>query len=170
MGASSIGRRVSSPVEGAIFARSARIRRALKKGQSPSPHQDGVRSRPSAPRWFRLDLPPTPPPAPKVEGRLLRFSWTGQPGQAFDLQLAADPRFEHIVEARRIDRPAADVPVPLHGTYYARLRAIDADGYVGPYTGATRIEISANTPQSSCLVPGDRGLCAVYAPAPAPPR
>lgn len=132
--------------------------------------KNGSQSRLSAIRSFRLDSPPAPPAAPRVEGGMLRFSWAGLPGQKFVLQLAADSRFDYIVEERHTDRPAADLPLPLYGTYFARLRTTEPDGHVGPLTDATRIEIPRNAPRTSCLVEGDRGICAVYAPTTAPPR
>lgn len=132
--------------------------------------KDGSQSRLSAIRSFRLDPPPSPPAAPRVEGGMLRFSWDGLPGQNFLLQLAADRRFIYLVEVRHTDRPAADMPLPLYGTYFARLRTTEADGFVGPFTEATRIEIPKSAPRPTCLVEGDRGLCAVYAPAPDSPR
>ena len=130
--------------------------------------KDGSQSRPSAARMFRLEPVPTPPAAPTIDGGVLRFTWAGKPGQNFTLQLAADPRFEYIVEVRHTDRPAADVPRPLPGTYFARLRNAEPDGSVGPFSDAIKIEIPGNAPAIACLVAGERGVCAVYAP-PSPP-
>jgi hypothetical protein len=33
------------------------------------------------------------------------------------------------------------VPLPSHGTYYMRYRAIDPDGFVGPYIAAQRFQV-----------------------------
>jgi hypothetical protein len=133
--------------------------------------KDGSQSRLSAARMFRLEPVPAPPAPPSIDGGVLRFTWAGKPGQNFTLQLAADPRFEYIVEVRHTDRPAADVPRPLPGSYFARLRNTEQDGSVGPFSEAIKIEIPGNAPATACLVAGERGVCAVYAPAAStPPR
>jgi hypothetical protein len=132
--------------------------------------KDGSQSRFSTVRTFRLDPPPAPPAAPKLEGETLRFTWTGRPGQIFDLQVAADPDFQHVVEERHTNRPSVELPRPLQGVYFARLRATELDGTVGPFTDATRFEIPGKEPGAQCLVEGERGLCAVYAPTASPPR
>jgi hypothetical protein len=133
--------------------------------------RDGSQSRLSAARMFRLDPVPSPPLPPKIEGGLLRFTWAGKAGQKYALQLAADPRFEYVVELRTTDVPAAELPRPLPGTYFARVRNVEADGTVGPFSESIRIEIGGNAPAADCLVPGERGVCAVYAPTPtASPR
>ena len=131
--------------------------------------RDGSQSRLSAARMFRLEPVPTPPAPPTIDGGVLRFTWAGKPGQNFTLQLAADPRFEYIVEVRHTDRPAADVPRPLPGSYFARLRNTAPDGSAGPFSDAIKIEIPGNAPAMACLVTGERGVCAVYAPATSPP-
>ena len=101
---------------------------------------------------------------------MLRFTWPGQPGQRFVLQVAADSRFQYIVEERHADRPAVDIARPLHGVYFARLRTTERDGTVAPFSDAIRFEIPEKEPGAKCAVAGERGLCAVYAPTASPPR
>jgi len=133
--------------------------------------KDGSQSRLSTARMFRLEPLPTPPAPPTIDGGVLRFTWAGKPEQNFTLQLAADPRFEYIVEVRHTGRPAADVPRPLPGSYFARLRNTEPDGSVGPFSDAIKIEIPGNAPATACLVTGERGVCAVYAsPTSSPSR
>ena len=130
--------------------------------------KDGSESRFSAIRSLRLRPPPVPPAAPRIENGVMHFAWSGEAGQTFLLQLAADPRFEYVVAERRGDAASADVPRPEPGVYYARVRATEADGSIGPFTDAIRIDIpraSAQASSAGCLIAGERGLCAVYAPA-----
>jgi hypothetical protein len=133
--------------------------------------KDGSQSRFSAARLFHLEPIPTPPEPPTIDGGVLRFTWAGRPGQKFTLQLAADPRFEYLVEVRNTDRPAVDVPHPLPGTYFARVRTSSPDGSAGPFSSAIRFAVPGSSIATDCLVPDERGICAVYAPAPSrPPR
>jgi len=127
--------------------------------------KDGSQSRYSAVRMFRVDSPPVVPAPPRFEGDKLHFTWLGQPGQIFLLQLAADPIFQHVVEERHSSQPRVELTRPLQGTYFARLRTTDPDGYVGAFSEAIRVEVSGPAPGLACLVRGERGLCAVYAPA-----
>lgn len=128
--------------------------------------KDGSQSRFSTARTFRLDPPLLPPVPPRLEGDRLHFTWTGRPGQIFLLQLAADPRFQLLVEERHGSQPEVSLTRPMQGTYFARLRATDPDGWVGPFSEAIRIEIAGPAARTPCLVPGERGVCAVYAPLP----
>jgi hypothetical protein len=86
------------------------------------------------PRSFELrPLPPQPKP-PTVGDRSIGFSWEGAPGQTFEFQLARDAAFTRIVLERTLDTPGVELPLPGSGRFHMRLRARDADGFVGPYT------------------------------------
>ena len=72
----------------------------------------------------------------------MRFSWAGEPGQKFEFQLARDNGFTDVVTSRTLTEPELALPKPAPGTYYLRYRAIDADGYVGPFTSPQQIELA----------------------------
>lgn len=103
------------------------------EGQDTGPWSD-VRS-------FRLLPPPAAPEPPRLEGNRIRFSWTGEPGQTFVFQMARDAKFSNLVYEEKLDSPALDKPKPRSGTYYMRYRAIDADGFEGPFTAPQRFAI-----------------------------
>jgi len=126
---------------------------------------DGKRSPYSPARTFQLRPAPQPPYPAKIEDEAILLSWPAEPGQSFELQFAADPGFTRIVEARRTSTPGASVPRPAQGLYHARVRATDADGTVGPYTQAVRIDVPRKEPKPVCQLQGPGGICAVYAPA-----
>jgi hypothetical protein len=92
---------------------------------------------------FELRLLPPPPGAPQVgvgeQG--LRLAWEGTPGQSFDLQLARDAAFTVVIMQRSTDRPALEVPLPGSGRFFVRVRARDADGYIGPYSTPQQFDI-----------------------------
>ena len=79
-------------------------------------------------------MPPVPNP-PKDEGGRIGFSWSTEPGQTFDFQLAHDAAFNNIAIERKLDKPEVSIEKPSEsGTYYMRFRATDPDGFVAPYS------------------------------------
>jgi len=92
-------------------------------------------------RSFRLLAPPPAPEPPSFDGKRIKFSWTGEPGQTFIFQVARDSKFATLVFEEKLTEPALDKPQPRSGTYYMRYRAIDADGFEGPFTAPQRFAI-----------------------------
>lgn len=80
-------------------------------------------------------LPPTAPPQPPAftKGRMAS-SWEAEAGQTFEYQLANNKDFAKPVLSLVLKEPKIDVAMPEPGKYFVRLRAIDVDGYVGPWT------------------------------------
>ncbi len=92
---------------------------------------------------FEMRLLPPAPGAPQVGvgDQGLRLAWEGTPGQTFELQLARDRAFTTVVLQRSTDTPALDVPLPGSGRFFVRVRARDADGYIGPYSTPQQFDI-----------------------------
>lgn len=88
-------------------------------------------------------LPPAvaPPAPPTVGDQSIRIFWQGLPGQRFDFQLARDEGFTQIVEQRETDRTEVELPLPGAGRFHVRLRARDADGFVGPWSTSQHLEV-----------------------------
>lgn len=101
-----------------------------------------------------FDMRPLPPDIkpPKVGDRGISFAWDGAPGQTFEFQLARDAAFNNKIIDRQLDRPALEMPLPGTGRFYLRLRARDADGFVGPYTTPQYVDVP------NCLRDGS-GAC-----------
>jgi hypothetical protein len=94
------------------------------------------------PATFALFPPPTRPEPPKVDELEMAFHWSGEPGQTFEFQLADEPKFAKPMLVQKLTSPDVVVSRPKNpGTYYMRYRAIDADGFVGPYTAALKFEV-----------------------------
>jgi hypothetical protein len=122
-----------------------RERRAELSGLAPGVYHwqlGSVRADGDAGPWgdarsFELRaLPPVLPP-PRISDGGVSFAWEALPGQSFDIQVARDAGFTSLVFEQRLAAPNVQIKLTESGRFYVRLRARDADGYVGPY----------NTPQ-----------------------
>ena len=71
----------------------------------------------------------------------MRVFWQGQPGQRFDVQLAADAAFLQLVQERQVDRPEVELAWPGPGRFHLRLRVREADGFVGPWSAGQHIDV-----------------------------
>lgn len=91
-------------------------------------------------RKFQL-LPASAPPQAAESAREMQFSWAGEAGQKFIFQVARDRDFGQIVAETATADTVYALPRPAPGIYFARLRAIDADGFIGPFTPPQRFEV-----------------------------
>ncbi|CAN5203109.1 hypothetical protein BH11PSE11_BH11PSE11_37610 [soil metagenome] len=62
------------------------------------------------------------------------LKWLPQAGKRFALQVARDPEFTWLQFKTNTDAAEARLPRPAFGTYYARVRSINADGSENPYS------------------------------------
>lgn len=95
----------------------------------------------SPPRAFQMRPQPPAAKPPAVGDRQVSFEWESLPGQRFDFELARDTAFADRVLEQRLSEPRISLPTPAPGRYFVRLRAIETDGFVGPYTTPQRFEI-----------------------------
>jgi hypothetical protein len=102
-------------------------------------------------------IPPQPgPPAPPAVGDdSARFFWQGLPGQRFDFEIASDAAFTRLVEQLSLERTEIDVPLKGAGRFYVRLRARDADGFVGPWSSTQHFDVP------NCVRDAQRGCVQV---------
>ena len=71
----------------------------------------------------------------------MNFSWPAEPGQSFLVQIAHDPEFKKIYFSKDLDVANVSIPRPEIGTYYIRVRATDADRFIGNFSPAQKFEI-----------------------------
>lgn len=83
---------------------------------------------------FEMRAIPKPPLPPEVGDRSIRLAWEGQPGQTFEVQFARDAGFAQILLERRSSAPALEVELSGGGRFFVRVRALDPDGFVGPFS------------------------------------
>ena len=101
----------------------------------------------------RLTCPP-----PKVGDKSLSFSWSGEPGQTFLLQMARDSAFTQGLLVVNTPEPQAQVPRPEQGgRWWVRTQATDADGHVGPFSAPQMLQLPPclMDSQGECLQAGD---------------
>ena len=81
------------------------------------------------------------PPVSDQGGAEMQFSWSAEAGQHFVLQMSDDPKFNHLIVDKQLATPEFNLARPPAGSYYLRVQAIDADGYIGAFSSTQRISI-----------------------------
>lgn len=123
-------------IEGLAFQRwhwRVRTVRAAEGRDDPGPWGDA--------RSFELRPPPPQPQPPRISDNRVQLAWTALPGQTFDVQVARDAAFAQLVFDQRLQQPQFDAALPGPGRYHVRLRAREADGFVGPYSEPQTFEV-----------------------------
>ncbi|MBA4108189.1 MAG: hypothetical protein C0487_01140 [Leptothrix sp. (in: Bacteria)] len=109
---------------------------------------------------FQLKPPPPQPEPALIDEQFLHFNWSAEPGQTFEFQLALDDAFKQVLLAQTLTEPRIKVARPDHGgRLFIRYRAIDADGFIGPFTAAQAITLPTCVQDGSgqCLHTGHGG-------------
>lgn len=76
-----------------------------------------------------------PAPTTAIGEKEIHFSWSQTtPEQRFTFQLSAQEDFAKLVHQKETTVPEIAIPRPQSGTYYARIRSIESDGFVGTYS------------------------------------
>jgi len=87
-------------------------------------------------------LPPPATATPEVGDDSVRFAWTGEPGQHYDFQLGRDATFAAPEVVAQLDLPRLELPRPRPaGRLFMRYRAIDPDGFIGPWTAPQTLDV-----------------------------
>lgn len=86
-------------------------------------------------------------PAPKIEmpemtedALVFRFR-KALPGQKYQVQIAEDEQFTVLLTDEQIEEPILELPTPDSGEYFVRIRTIDSDGFIGPFSAPQVIEV-----------------------------
>ncbi|MBI3156471.1 MAG: FecR domain-containing protein [Burkholderiales bacterium] len=102
-----------------------------------SVHADGDQGPWQGAQEFELRAPPPALPPPALGDGRVRLAWQGLPGQRYELQVARDAAFSELLLERRSEQPEAVLEWDQPGDFFVRVRATEADGFVGPW-GAGR--------------------------------
>lgn len=107
---------------------------------------DGDRGPWSDPVPFTVRPLQAPPEPPLIDDDEMSFRWVGEPGQRFEYQFAADAAFSRLLAEGGVDVPEVVIARPAPDTYYMRIRAIDPDGFVSPWSGIQQVIVPASLP------------------------
>lgn len=87
--------------------------------------------------------------APAVSDSEMVFNWkANEPGHSFKYQVSRDPGFSTQMLEKATAEPVARFYKPYSGTYYMRIKAIDADGFEGPFGAAQKFVVEEPEPTS----------------------
>ncbi|MDP5007638.1 MAG: hypothetical protein NWQ13_01215, partial [Glaciimonas sp.] len=73
----------------------------------------------------------------------LSLSWPSEPDQKFVIEMARDAAFTSLFLTQQLATPEIVIPPPPNGTYFIRIKAIDPDGYIGPFSATQKIYIGS---------------------------
>ena len=89
-----------------------------------------------------VDILPPPKDLPALADSgadTLSFGWPSEPGQHFLLEIGRNAAFSDVLLKKELDVAEITLPRPDPGTYFVRIKATDADGYVGPYSSTQKL-------------------------------
>ncbi len=88
----------------------------------------------SDPISFRVPVPGPKLGSAEVGSEEIRFSWSaGEAGEKYQFQMARDSGFNKIISDVLISEPGVVIPNPGGGSYYLRIKLIEADGEEGVF-------------------------------------
>lgn len=84
---------------------------------------------------------------PVVNDTSLTLQWKGgSPGQTYQLQLARNRDFSPLLKEETLTEPKIEMQRPAGGAIFMRVKAIDSDGYEGPFGSPQEIQVAPNYP------------------------
>jgi hypothetical protein len=106
---------------------------------------DGRRAAWSEPQ--ALVLRPTPrAPLGQVspDGSAIELRWGGRPEDRAEAELASDDAFQQVVTRGDFETPGARLARPAPGTYFARYRYVEPDGFKTAWSAPVKIEVESS--------------------------
>jgi hypothetical protein len=109
--------------------------------------EDGYEGIWSVVQRFTIIPPPPVPPVerPQLNEQEITLRWGNLgSGVTYQVQMAKDEEFEEIIADNRVDKPEMSLQKPEEdGTYYIRIRGIDAEGYAGSFSSPQSLVIAS---------------------------
>ena len=94
-----------------------------------------------------LILRPTPrAPMGQVspDGSGIELMWGGRPEDRTEVEMARDAEFQQIVARGDFGAPNGRLGRPPAGTYYARYRFVEPDGFKTAWSGSVKIDVDGD--------------------------
>lgn len=96
---------------------------------------------------------------PELNDKTLTLQWKGgSPGQSYNLQLARNREFSPLLKEEHLAQPKIELHRPAGGTIFMRVKAIDSDGYEGPYGSPQEIQVAPNYPIIKLKADSDKAI------------
>ena len=91
---------------------------------------------------FRVPYPAPAVGEAKLDDNKMTFAWrAAAEGQSFQFQFARDKEFAQIIHDESTTASQLTIAKPDSGTYYLRIKTIEADGFQGPWGSPQAIEV-----------------------------
>jgi hypothetical protein len=98
-------------------------------------------------QYFRRVAPAPALEEPEISEEHLQIRWrAGLPGQQYQFQLAKEPSFSAPLIDQIVDEPGITLDKPDGGTYYMRIRTIEADGLKNPFGITQTLDVPRKQP------------------------
>jgi hypothetical protein len=100
--------------------------------------------------WQKLTVMAIPEPVQggiDKEGKALNLRWDDQKAKEYEVQLANESSFDATksqIVVKTTGRPDISIPDLKSGQYFVRYRAIEADGFVGGWSGTMEVTVPFN--------------------------
>lgn len=98
--------------------------------------------------FVQRKIPDSPASEPaQLDDKRLVFHWrAGEAGETYQVQVARAADFLQPVQDSVVATNQSAIERPAPGIYYMRVRAIDADGFAGPFGPVQQVEVPSRTP------------------------
>ena len=104
-------------------------------------------------------VPIRPEPELTIESDQVLASWSkGGPGQIYQVQVASNQEFDPLLQDETVSEPRIWLERGYSNLRYMRIRAVEPDGYQGPWGVSQRIYPPADKDWLFVVVPGIFGL------------
>lgn len=91
---------------------------------------------------FRVPYPAPSLEETKLDEKEMTFAWrAATEGQSFHFQFSRDREFTGIIHDEVATASTITITKPSSGTYYLRMKTIEADGFQGPWGAIQNIEV-----------------------------
>ena len=90
---------------------------------------------------------------PETKEGQLQLRWMGDPEVKYEYAFARDAMFKDILSEGKLEKPEVSLPIPEPDKYYLRIRSIEPDGFISPWTQPQKIFVPADFPWLLFAIP-----------------